>query len=144
MQKPTSVRFDPGVLERISAWVANHNSTVSSAVNQLLDERLRMEEFPGIVFRDGPTGRRAGLAGGIDVWDLVRVLDEIRQARPKLTGERLVTALSEELGLTPAKVRLAIGYYAAFPQEIDARIAAAEEASVRAEQAAHVRQRLLT
>jgi hypothetical protein len=143
MHKPTSVRFDPGVLERVTAWVATHNSSVSSAVNQLLDERLRMEEFPGIVFRDGPTGRRAGLAGGIDVWDLVRVVNEVRRARPKLTGEKLVTVVAEELGLTPAKVRLAIGYYAAFPGEIDDRIAAAEEASVRAEQAWHVRQRLL-
>jgi hypothetical protein len=25
-----------------------------------------MEEFPGIVFRTGPTGRRAGVAGGPD------------------------------------------------------------------------------
>lgn len=27
-----------------------------------------MDEHPGIVFRSGPAGRRAGLAGGPDIW----------------------------------------------------------------------------
>jgi hypothetical protein len=143
MNKPTSVRFEPELSQRLTSWAIAHGSTVSGAVNQLLDEKLRMEEFPGIVFRDGPTGRRAGLSGGIDVWDLVRVVNEVRQARPKLTGEKLVGVVADELGLSPAQVRLAIGYYAAFPEETDARIAAAEEASARSEQAWRVQQRLL-
>jgi hypothetical protein len=33
-----------------------------------------MDDHPGIVFRDGPTGRRAGLAAGPDVWEVVSAL----------------------------------------------------------------------
>lgn len=33
-----------------------------------------MEAHPGIVFRDGPSGRRAGLAAGPDVWEVVGLL----------------------------------------------------------------------
>ncbi len=33
-----------------------------------------MDEHPGIVFRDGPTGRRAALAGGPDVWEVIATL----------------------------------------------------------------------
>jgi hypothetical protein len=38
--------------------------SLSSAANRLVDEALRMNEHPGIVFRAGPTGRRAALAAG--------------------------------------------------------------------------------
>ncbi len=33
-----------------------------------------MEEHPGIAFRDGPVGRRAALAGGPDVWEVIETL----------------------------------------------------------------------
>jgi hypothetical protein len=33
-----------------------------------------MEEHPGIAFRDGPSGRRAALAGGPDVWEAIVTL----------------------------------------------------------------------
>jgi hypothetical protein len=38
----------------------------------LIEEGLRTEEFPGIAFRQGPTGRRVGLVGGPDVWEIAR------------------------------------------------------------------------
>jgi hypothetical protein len=43
----------------------------SRVAERLIDEGLRMEEFPGVVFRSGPTGRRASLLGGPDVWEVV-------------------------------------------------------------------------
>ncbi len=33
-----------------------------------------MEEHLGIAFRDGPSGRRAALAGGPDVWEAIVTL----------------------------------------------------------------------
>lgn len=45
---------------------------MSSAANRLADEALRMSEHPGIVFRPGPTGRRAGLVADPDVWKVIR------------------------------------------------------------------------
>jgi hypothetical protein len=59
-RSPTPVRFDVPVAERLAAFVAARpGSSLSSAANRLVDEGLRMNEHPGVVFREGPTGRRA-------------------------------------------------------------------------------------
>src|ERR1700684_647649 len=44
--------------------------SLSSAANRLVDEALRTSERAVITFRPGPTGRRAGLASGPDVWEV--------------------------------------------------------------------------
>jgi hypothetical protein len=77
-----------------------------------------MEEFRGIVFRDGPTGRRAALVSGPDVWELMLTLKS-GTAR----GEEAISATAELLNLTHCQVQTAIRYYDAFPDEIDRRIA---------------------
>ncbi len=97
-----------------------------------------MVEYPGVVFRDGPTGRRAALAVGPDVWDVVEALGEIDER-----GERAVAAVAEVLALPEEKVRLAMRYYGAFPGEIDAEIAEANRASEEAEAAWRAGRRLL-
>lgn len=97
-----------------------------------------MSEFPGIVFKDGPSGRRAALAYGPDIWEVVGFLREVDER-----GEGAVEAASEVLALPAARIRLAMRYYAAFSDEIDARIADAEDAAVRAEADFNAQQRLL-
>ncbi|MEI6621016.1 MAG: hypothetical protein WCP28_03840 [Actinomycetes bacterium] len=97
-----------------------------------------MSEFPGIVFKDGPSGRRAALTYGPDVWEVVRFLKEVDER-----GEGAVEAASEVLALPVARIRLAMQYYAEFPDEIDARIADADAATVRAEAEFDAQQRLL-
>ena len=62
MATPSSIRFDPEVLRRLNAYVNAHpGTTLSSAGNRLIDEALRSQEHPLVVFRDGPAGRRARL-----------------------------------------------------------------------------------
>jgi hypothetical protein len=93
-----------------------------------------MEEHPGIVFRDGPTGRRAALAGGPDIWELMFTLKS-----GKARGEEAITATAELLNLTDSQVRTAVRYYGAFTDEIDHRIALTAdeaEAAWQREQAA--------
>ncbi len=97
-----------------------------------------MSEFPGIVFKDGPSGRRAALAYGPDVWEIVRFLKEVDER-----GEGAVAAASEVLALPVARIRLAMQYYAEFPDEIDVRIADANDVAVRAEADFDAQQRLL-
>ena len=41
------------------------------------EEGARRDEHPLITFRDGPTGRRAGLVGGPDVWEVVMWLEDL-------------------------------------------------------------------
>lgn len=73
----------------------------SYVVSMLIDEGLRQRRCPGVVFTDGPTGRRATVAGtGIDVWEVVRVykacgedLEALAQALPQLSRRQLEAAL---------------------------------------------------
>ena len=89
-----------------------------------------MEDHPGVVFRDGPGGRRAGLGGGPDVWEVVA---SIRASG--LTGDAALTAAAEWGNLTAAQVRSAVGYYAEYREEIDERIREnVEEADAAEEQ----------
>ncbi len=77
-------------------------------VDALPDER--------ITFRDGPSGRRAGLLGGPDVWEISMWVEDLAsEPNPAAT-------LVEESSLTRSQVDAALRYCAAHPQEIDARI----------------------
>ncbi len=96
-----------------------------------------MDEHPGVVFRGGPTGRRAALVGGPDIWELMASLKS-----GKARGEKAIAAAAELLGLTELQVRTGVRYYSDYPEEIDERIkrnvdeADAAEAAWRREQAA--------
>lgn len=102
-----------------------------------IDEGLRADRHQGIVFRDGPAGRRPVLIGGPDVWEVVGAL---RSAPER--GEAVVAALAERLGISEARVRAAVRYYGEYPEEIDAWIAANDAEAERLE-AALARERKL-
>ena len=92
----------------------------SDQVIELIDESLRTRRCPGIVFRDGPAGRRAVIEGtGVDVW---AVIGEWK-ALAKGWG-----ALRETFPqLTELQLRAALNYYALYPSEVDDRLAAEAE-----------------
>ncbi len=132
----TPVRFDSAVAERLSSFVAaNPGMSLSSAANRLVDEALRMSEHPGIVFRPGPTGRRAGLVSGPDVWEVVRAVKSARAAEPALAEDDLLALVADNTGIPVRSTRGAVRYWASYPDEIDAEIAAAEAAEDAAEDA---------
>ena len=138
MSKPASLLLPDDVHSRLndeSCRVASAPSTLAVAQ---IDEGLRMRRFPGIVFRDGPTGRRAGLANGPDVWEVVRDLKMARGA-----DRQPVDVVAEETGLAIRQVDLAADYYAAFPDEIDSRIATDARVAEELRSLANRRQRLL-
>ena len=140
MSTPLSIRFDQRVLDRLRRRAQTLPGATASGLAQLLvDEGLRMAEHPGIVFKDGPAGRRAALALGPDVWEVTRMAREI-DAR----GARAVLAIAETLNLPVARVETALRYYAAYADEIDAEIADRDAESLAAEEEWHTRQRLLT
>ena len=78
---------------------------------------MRMEDHPGVVFRDGPSGRRAGLAGGPDVWEIIAAV-----RASGLEGDAALVAAAEWGSLTATRVRAAVGYYGEFREEVDERI----------------------
>ncbi len=95
------------------------------------------------MFRPGPTGRRAAVVSGPDVWEVIATLQTVRAAEPDLKGDSLVTAVAEAMGQTERRVRVATRYYAAYPDEIDDRIALNTERADEAEAAWLTEQRLL-
>jgi hypothetical protein len=132
----TPVRFDTAVAERLSSFVAaNPGMSLSSAANRLVDEALRMSEHPRIVFRPGPTGRRAGLVAGPDVWEVVRAVKSARAHEPGLAEDELLTLIAENTGIPVRLIRAAVHYWASYPDEVDAEIAAAEAADDATEDA---------
>ncbi|MFF3852935.1 hypothetical protein [Micromonospora sp. NPDC002575] len=144
MSSPRSVRFDEGVLARLDRYVRDHPGTSSSAVaNMFVDESLRSYEHPGVVFRAGPTGRRAALAGGPDVWEIVAALHAVRGEAPQLEGDELTAELVAVTGLSAAQVGTALRYYAAYPDEIDERVTSNHEAARREEELWSAQQRIL-
>jgi uncharacterized protein (DUF433 family) len=79
---------------------------------RLLDEGLRTERHPLIVFREGAAGlRRPALVGArLYVW---QVIDTVRESGNS------VAAAAEYLGLPERHVRAAVDYYADFTDEVD-------------------------
>jgi hypothetical protein len=107
---PSSVRFEPRVCERLSAFVAAHRDlTLSSATSRLVDEALRIREHPLITFKDGPAGRRARLVGGPDVWEVIGAIRSIREAEPALAGDEVLEVAAETSGT----------YWSDYPEEVD-------------------------
>ena len=102
-----------------------------------------MMEHPGVIFRTGPTGRRAGLAAGPDVWEVVRAVKSARAAEPDLGERELLAMVSENTGVPVRLIRVATGYWASYPDEIDAEVAAADTAEENAERAWRREQALL-
>lgn len=144
MSSPRSIRFDDAVLARLDRYVREHpGSSSSSVANMFIDESLRAYEHPGVVFRPGPTGRRAALAGGPDVWEIIAALHAVRDEAPDLEGEDLAGELVAVTGVSREQVATALRYYAAFPSEIDERVEANREVAHREERLLQAEQSLL-
>lgn len=135
--KPFSIRMSPQTLARLDVGARRRGEAKARTAERLIDEGLRMEDHPGIVFRDGPAGRRAALAGGPDVWEIIETLKGTG-----LSGEHAIAATAEWGALTRAQVHAAVRYYADFREEVDDRIAHNSQeadrqraASIRAQEA---------
>jgi sarcosine oxidase gamma subunit len=139
MTMPLSIRFEPGLLARLKRRAAAETGANSSAlVQRLVDEGLRMADHPGVIFKAGSSGRRAALAYGPDVWEIVKFLREIDER-----GAAALAAAAEVFAVDVSRISTAVSYYGDHGDEIDAEIEAAEDASMRAERAWAVQQRLI-
>jgi hypothetical protein len=82
----------------------------TALADRYVEEGLAMDTYPGIVFRDGPSGRRAAVIGGPDVWEVVQVF---------MAENRNTAAASENLGLRPGLIDAAVAYYADNQEAVD-------------------------
>lgn len=114
MSHVVSMRLRDDQMERLRRLAHRLGRTPSETSALLLEESLREAEFAFIEFRDSPAGRQAYIMGtGLAVWEVVMV------AR-SYDGDVAQTAA--HLVWPPVKVRAALNYAEAFPEEIAAAL----------------------
>jgi len=105
-----AVRIRTSVLDHLRRRVRETGVSQTDLAERYLEEGLRADEHPLVVFRDGPMGRRPGLTGSrLDVW---QVVDTVKQ-----NGS--VEEAADYLQLPVEKVQAAMRYYAAYTAEVD-------------------------
>src|SRR2546430_4517952 len=105
-------RIDAAALRRLDRHAKRLGKPRSNLVERYVEEGLRMDEHPGIVFVEGPAGRRPALAAhpGLDIWQVISTLHD---------NDGDIAGTSHVLNLPEAEVRLALAYYADHPTQID-------------------------
>jgi len=116
MSVNVSVRLDDGLAERLRLRARAAGESLSDRLRRYAEEGARCDEHSLITFRDGPTGRRAGVIGGPDVWEIALWIEDLA-AEPDP-----VVTLVEETALTRTQVDAALRYRTAYPDEIRTRI----------------------
>ena len=119
-----TLRLNPDTVRRLIRQAERSGQLKTGLAEQYLEEGVRMAEHPGIVFRSGPSGRRAGLAGHrLDVWEVIETVKH---------GDGNAEASAAYLGLSPHLIAVALDYYADYQDEIDEWI---ERNAIEAEEA---------
>ena len=116
MSVNVSVRLDEGLAERLRLRARAAGESLSDRLRRYAEEGARRDEHPLITFRDGPTGRRAGLVGGPDVWEVAMWLDDLA------TEPDPTVALAEDGAVTRPQIDAVVRYRSTYPDEINARI----------------------
>jgi hypothetical protein len=116
MSVNVSVRLDDRLAERLRLRARAAGESLSDRLRRYADEGARRDEHPMITFRDGPTGRRAGLISGPDVWEVAMWLDDLGPV------DDPVAELASDGVVARAQIDAVVAYRAAYPDEIQARI----------------------
>ena len=115
MAVPVNVQLPEMVEAKVRQIAAAEHRSLAETIELLAVEALKVREFPGVYFIAGPTGRRARLHGGPDVWEVIE---------PYLHNNKDWGILQECYPNVPEQIlRTALRYYEAYPEEIDTRIA---------------------
>src|SRR3954464_7123820 len=101
-----SIELDAETVDLLEARSRETGESPSCLLRRLVREAMRMERHPGIVFRDGPAGRRAALIGGPDVWELVPEIQDVN-----IDDDAEIEAAARRLELPGSRIRAALDYY---------------------------------
>ena len=63
-----AIRIESETLNALRDRSAQSGEPIVRLAQRYIGEGMRLDRHPGIVFRDGPAGRRAVVIGGPDVW----------------------------------------------------------------------------
>jgi hypothetical protein len=107
-------------------------------LDQLIVEGIDQLDYPGIVFRGPAHDRRAALAAGPDVWEVVARLQELEGSE-----EQRISLLAAESDLHPRLIRIALDYAAEHSDEVRQRIGRNRGMAERSRKMARQRESLL-
>jgi hypothetical protein len=106
-----SMRLPAASGNRLKRMANRYGWTPSDASARLVEEGLRRSEFAFIDFRDSAAGRQACIQGSsLAVWEVMLLVHSYKHD---------LTATAKHLRWPVAKVRAAVNYTEAFPDEID-------------------------
>ena len=134
----TSIRLDDELRRQLAVLAAQEGTTVTELIERFVREGLACTAHPGVVFKPGPSGRRAALAGGPDVWEIAAALRHTKGSETKR-----IARLAEQFGVHERQIVIALNYAADHRDETASRVDANDQALSNAERIAAERQRLL-
>src|SRR6266446_10174458 len=117
MATSTSFRISDAARTRLATRAAREGMTATALLDLLIVEGIDQLDYPGIIFRGPVHDRRAALATGPDVWEVIARLQELDGSE-----EQRISLLSAESDLHPRLIRVALDYAAEHPAEIRERI----------------------
>lgn len=133
-----AIRIGSTTLSSLRERSRQSGEPIVRLAQRYIDEGMQLDRHPGIVFRDGPAGRRAVVVGGPDVWEVIAAA----RSAPE-SGQELVETLATRIGVPAGRIQMAVRYYAEYPEEVDRFIAQVEEDAGRLEAAAERERSLL-
>jgi hypothetical protein len=138
MAKSTSFRISDAAKSRLSSRAAHEGVTATALLDQLIVEGIDQLDYPGVIFRGPAHDRRAALAAGPDVWEIIARLQELDG-----TEEQRIALLNEESDVHPRLIRIGLDYAAEHANEISERIRRNRAMAKRSLETAQQRQALL-
>jgi hypothetical protein len=138
MAVSTSFRISEAAKARLASRAAREGMTATTLLGQLIVEGIDQLDYPGIIFRGPAHDRRAALAAGPDVWEIVARLQELDGSE-----EQRISLLSAESDLHPRLIRIALDYAADHADEVRTRIDRNQVLAERSRRTSEQREALL-
>jgi hypothetical protein len=136
--RSTSFRLSDAARQRLTERAEREGTSATQLLEQLIVEGVDARDHPGIIHRGPPASRRAALAAGPDVWEVVARLQDLSGSE-----EERIAVLAEESELHPRAIRRAVDYAAEHRDEVEQLIGRNRAAQTRSRQAAENRRELL-
>lgn len=115
MSKVMSLRLKDDQVERLQRAARRLGRSPSEAAALLIEEALRVRDFPFIEFRDSPVGRQAYVQGTrLAVWQVAWLAQHFGREADQIAAH---------LELPAVGIAAALRYAAAYPSEIEAALA---------------------
>src|SRR5262249_4746917 len=134
----TSFRLSDTTKARLASRAARESMTVTSLLKRRIGEGVDRLDPRELIFRGPARDRRAALAAGPDVWEVVARLQELDGGE-----EQRISLLSAESELHPRLIRIALDYAAEHADEVRERIDRNQAMAERSRRTAQQREALL-